>query len=394
MFSDDERRDIDAAFSTAKGIKEQIDTIKADEKMLAELSGFDAGYSPDSPAKFASLPSAVQQPKGTVGERFANNAAIKSWMNEVAPTGQVPKSARVQSPAVQFGGMKDIISTGTGWTTQSLGIADTAAVTTDNVLRSLVSSGTTDADLIEYVRIGSWTNNAAVVPEAAGVQPFATGAGQVEGLKPQSNLVLDPTTAKVVTIAHWLPITKRALSSPAQVASIIDSYLRAGLDEELENEIANGSGTGDHFEGILNTSGTTAQPWVTDILTTTREAKTKVRTVGHSTPTAFVFNPQDNEKFDLLKNTSGEFYFGPPTSASVQTLWGVPRYESEAIPAGTGVVADWRQAMLWDREQASIQFSDSHEDFFVRNLVAALAELRAGFSVIRPSAFVEIDLTA
>jgi len=38
--------------------------------------------------------------------------------------------------------------------------------------------------------------------------------------------------------------------------------------------------------------------------------------------------------------------------------------------------------------------SDSHSDFFVRNLVAILGELRAAFAVIRPSAFVEVDLTA
>ena len=38
--------------------------------------------------------------------------------------------------------------------------------------------------------------------------------------------------------------------------------------------------------------------------------------------------------------------------------------------------------------------SDSHEDYFVRNLVAVLAEMRAAFGVIRPKAFVSIDLTA
>jgi HK97 family phage major capsid protein len=52
------------------------------------------------------------------------------------------------------------------------------------------------------------------------------------------------------------------------------------------------------------------------------------------------------------------------------------------------------QAVLWDREQAAVQVSDSHADFFVRNLVAILAEMRAAFGVIRPKAFVVIDLTA
>lgn len=37
--------------------------------------------------------------------------------------------------------------------------------------------------------------------------------------------------------------------------------------------------------------------------------------------------------------------------------------------------------------------TDSHLDFFVRNLVAILAEMRAAFGVVQPNAFVEIDLT-
>ena len=61
---------------------------------------------------------------------------------------------------------------------------------------------------------------------------------------------------------------------------------------------------------------------------------------------------------------------------------------------GYGVVADWRRAVLLDREQTQILVSDSHSDFFVRNLIAILAELRAAFFVLRPSAFVSADLTA
>jgi HK97 family phage major capsid protein len=76
------------------------------------------------------------------------------------------------------------------------------------------------------------------------------------------------------------------------------------------------------------------------------------------------------------------------------SLWGLPRVESEYVPAGTGIVADWRSAVLLDREQSSIQVSDSHADFFVRNLVAFLAELRAAFFVRRPTAFCTFDVAA
>jgi HK97 family phage major capsid protein len=67
--------------------------------------------------------------------------------------------------------------------------------------------------------------------------------------------------------------------------------------------------------------------------------------------------------------------------------------ESENKTAGYAIVADWRLAALWDRQQATISMSNSHSDFFIRNLVAILAEMRAAFGVIRPAAFIEVDLT-
>ncbi len=38
--------------------------------------------------------------------------------------------------------------------------------------------------------------------------------------------------------------------------------------------------------------------------------------------------------------------------------------------------------------------TDSHADFFIRNLVAILAEERVAFAVTRPTAFVNVDISA
>ena len=66
----------------------------------------------------------------------------------------------------------------------------------------------------------------------------------------------------------------------------------------------------------------------------------------------------------------------------------------EAVTEGVGYVGDFRKCVLWDREQASIRTSDSHANFFIQNLVAILAEMRAAFGIVQPNALVEIDLTA
>ena len=73
---------------------------------------------------------------------------------------------------------------------------------------------------------------------------------------------------------------------------------------------------------------------------------------------------------------------------------GHPRVESEAVPVGTAITAAFDRGIIWDREQATVAVSDSHADFFIRNLVAILAELRLAFGIFRPSAFCIIDLAA
>jgi HK97 family phage major capsid protein len=54
------------------------------------------------------------------------------------------------------------------------------------------------------------------------------------------------------------------------------------------------------------------------------------------------------------------------------------------IVSGTGLVGDFTKAMLFDRQSVSV---GTINDMFVRNQVAVLAELRATFAVVRPTAF-------
>lgn len=401
-FSGEEAETVKKALEDARDLKAQIkDRTDSDAGIKAALAEFAAEMVDEKPEPTPGRPGRGK----TLGEQFTESDEFKSWMKAVAPNGRIPDSAKgLVSPAVQF---KDLIT----------GVSDTsggAMVPTDYTgivellgrrpltIRDIISARQTGSDLVEYVRQVTRTNNAAPVPEAVSelaVGEDAGGAiGTVDateaGTKPKSIFTFEKVTAAVKTIAHWVPATKRALSDVAQLRGLIDQELRDGLEEELEDQVMEGDGTGENFTGIGNTSGVQAQAWDTNILTTTRKAKTKVRTVGRAVASAYVLNPADWETIDLLQDNEARYYAGGPFNTMTPRLWGLPVVESEAVTAGVGYVGDFRKAVLWDREQASIQVSDSHADFFVRNLVAILAELRAAFGVLRPTAFVEIDLTA
>lgn len=411
----EERGVIEGKLAEAGALKKDVAVEKALAGFEGEIEALDtkAGSTIDGANKGA-------RKSGSLGRVFTEAEAITEWTKAAAPAGQFPEKGRVQSPAIAFNGLKafgyhegtgrpratlpagskaliigdDDTSAGALIEDDFLGLVDPDPYARPLNLLDVVTRGTTGSDTVEYVRVDTVVNAAAPTPEAtdAGVlishDPVSgTVTDAAGGLKPESTITLEKLTAPVRQIAHWLPATKRALSDAAQIRTLIDNFLRYGLFEELEDQIINGDGTGENFTGILNITGVQSQIFSTDILETSRLAKTKVRVGGRATANAYLLHPNDAEVLDLTKDLQGRFYYGGPTMDGAQPLWRLPVVETEAIAAGTGIVGDFRRAVIWDREQAAVSISDSHADFFIRNLVAILAELRAAFGVFRPAAF-------
>jgi len=347
----------------------------------------------------------IEQPaspdRRTVAERFLASDEWRSWFAANAPGGVVSNGLRVNSPPVPFKSLFPVkpratIVTGGGSTlggafivADDTGIYDNGGLYRPLTIRDVITIGQTESDTVDYVRATAITNSAAGVAEADSTTPTDT-----TGLVPESAIAWERVQATVQEIAHWIPATKRALGDASQVRTLIDEFLRYGLAEELEDQIIDGSG-GNDLTGISNTSGIQSQAYDTDLLTTARKAKTLVRTNGRGIANAYLMHPNDWEAFDLLTNdTQGNFYFGGPREMAAPRLWGLPVVESEACTEGTAYVANFRTVTLWDRQQAQIQMSDGVENFFLKGLVAVLANMRAALGVIRPTAIVEVTLTS
>lgn len=413
-FNDAERAQVTELVKKAQDAKARLEQAKGDAAVRSAIADLGDGIGMNEKAEKIS-PAGLIVPDGrkTVAQHYLESAEYQELLAS-APGGVFQKNHRVQSRPV---GYEQLLAPRGGQKALVTGLSDTsggALVQNDwrglqvgldafqrpLTLRDLVTSGSTTSDTVEYARIASVTNSAAPVAEAtssagptvvSGTLTYNTGGGY----KPESGLTTVKVTTPVRTIAHWIPITKRALSDAAQMATLIDNFLGYGLEEELEDQMISGDGSGENLEGLSNVSGIQAQAYdAGGLLATLRKAKTKVRTVGRSIPNGYVINPADLEAVDLLVDNENRYYFGGPAAAgSAPTLWGLPIVESEAVAAGTAYVGDFRKAVLWDRQQATITTTDSHADYFVRNLVAILAELRAAFGVLQPNAFVEIDLT-
>lgn len=341
----------------------------------------------------------------SLGDLFVNDPEIKNYFQRIAPHGVINDKVHVQTPAIPMHGkslLPYLIAAQIGGKSALSSLSSKALVTGASatsagaliqrdllrlldlpwrplVLRDLVTNGSTESDTIEYPVVSSYTNAAAPTAEA-------TASSGSSGTKPESALALTKNSTTVKTIAHWIPASKRALSDAGQMRTLIDNFLMMGLAQVTEDQMVAGDGTGENLLGILNTPGISVQAFATDNLTTTRKMRTVVRLTGRATPTAYAMNPLDWEGLDLLQNNEGNYFFGGPTVIGNPRLWGLPVVEAEAVPALSPLCGDFRQAVVWDREQANISATDSHSDFFVRNLVAILAELRLAFGILRPGA--------
>ena len=154
-----------------------------------------------------------------------------------------------------------------------------------------------------------------------------------------------------------------------------------------------GSGSGENFTGILNSGISTVGSAGTDIDAIVDAIRT-VRVTGRRRPNALVIHPNDwySAGFLTAKDSSGKYLISDPAASvdQLNQLWGLRVVVSEGVTENTALVGDFRQAVLWEREGVNVMVSDQHSDFFVRNLLAILAEMRAAFGVLDPQAFCSV----
>lgn len=337
----------------------------------------------------------------TVGDAITSFPAFKAWREQIAPEGkemvasyQFGRSPNIPLKEVGLGDVsfKDLVmsvptSAGGALVRRDYGPWPIDLPLRTPSIRDVITILQTSSNLIEYVRVNSLTRAAAIVPEA-------TSATDDNALKPKASMSLAVVQAPVKTIAVIMQATRTILADVPQLQSMMSAFMRTDIDLALEEEIISGPGGANHFDGLENVPNLTPQPFDTDMLTTTRKARTKASIVGRARSTAFLLNSYDWESLDLTKDAENRYYFGGPLAMGQKMLWGLPVIDSEVIPQGTGYSGDLKQLVVWDRQDPNVYMTDSNRDHFERNIIDILYEGRWAFGVLRPPAVVKIDLHA
>lgn len=249
-------------------------------------------------------------------------------------------------------------------------------------IRDLVMPGQTSSSSIEYVKETGFTNNAAPVAETT--------------TKPYSDLTFDMTSAPVRTIAHLFKASRQILDDAPALRSYIDGRARYGLRFAEENQLLNGSGTGQNIHGLVPqaTAFNPVDVGLTDPtgIDTLRLAILQV-VLAEYPATAFVLNPIDWAAIELTKDAGGNYIIGNPQGSLTPTLWNLPVVSTQAMAAGEFLTGAFSfAAQIFDRMEIEVLLSSENVDDFEKNMFTIRAEERLAFAVYRPESFVTGDI--
>ena len=118
------------------------------------------------------------------------------------------------------------------------------------------------------------TNNAG--PQRDSASPLAAIEGQT---KPESAITFTLATTPVVTLAHFIPVSKQVIADSPMLEAYINGRLSYGLALKEETQILKGLGTGGEYSGIQTnaTAYVPESPQLTNELDILRDAITQAQ---------------------------------------------------------------------------------------------------------------------
>lgn len=326
----------------------------------------------------------------SVGTEVVENPEYRAWA-ESGHGGRMPEIELTRSLASEFRTLLD--STTDGGSPGLLLDPGVPIAPTPRQMRFFLR------DVIPVTQTGL-----SSVPYIRELNPATTEAGATavaEGTdKPEVVMTWEEDDAPVRKIAAWIPATMEILQDAPTLRGYINTRLAYMLRVREEAQMINGVGTAPHLKGILQFSGVqTAGATNADPFADWASAIGKVENVDGDV-NGIACNPTDWWTTVALRRSTffdgGAANAGAPFGAGPDTAWGRPVIRTRALSTLTSIVGDWTGAQIFDRMQTTIRQSDSHDDYFVKNKVAILAEERVALAVPRPDFFVNttIDITA
>ena len=248
-------------------------------------------------------------------------------------------------------------------------------------IRQIVPVGTTNSDLIRYVKESAYTQGAA-----------ATAEGSALG---QTDFNLTASTAPVETIGTYLRLSRQMMEDTEQLSSYISARVPSKLMAVEDDQLLGGNGTAPNLEGLRNSAtvwstgasgfgaADFANPQQFDVLITALNQVAK----ANYTSDGILLHPTDFHKILALKDSDNRYLKDQVYQGLQPTFMGVPVRISTAMAEGEFIVGNFSQAaQIWQRENISVEFFEQDSDNVQKNFITVRVQERLGFTTYLPNA--------
>jgi HK97 family phage major capsid protein len=194
-----------------------------------------------------------------------------------------------------------------------------------------------------------------------------------------------------------VPVSDELLEDAVAIRQYVNGRLSLFVRIEEERQLLRGAG-GNDLVGIFGRSISTTNAGTTNADRIFRAAG--VRGSAFLDADLVVMHPTNWTTSRLQQDGAGQYFGGgewggqygsgsnaQTNSFSSSPYWNMNVFVSAVVGAGTALVGSTQAAAVWRRGGLNVSASDSHNDFFVRDLHMLRAEERLALAVYRPSAF-------
>ena len=223
--------------------------------------------------------------------------------------------------------------------------------TTPQNLRQIIPVGSTNSDVIKYVKESGYSNGAAAAAEGATLA--------------QSDFDMTATDANVRKIGTYLRISDEMLADTPQITSYLSARVPAKLMEIEDDQILGGNGSAPNLDGFYNSSSdfdVSSNGKFYQSVESANEFDVLVAALNQLQISNYkadyiMLNPTDFHKILLLKDSTNNYLKDQVYQGLQPNFLGVPIAVNNEVNPGTFFVGNFGQAaQLWVRDNVSVEF--------------------------------------
>ena len=251
-------------------------------------------------------------------------------------------------------------------------------------IRSLLPTGSTNAQTISFVKEANPENGAAAVAEGSTLA--------------KSDIDLTETTVKLEKIGTFLRITEEMMNDIPALSSFLSARIPQRILAAEDNEILNGDGSTPNLDGLF-TDGTAFVTGSGGAFYQAVESANEYDVLiaglnqlqlANYKANVILLNPTDLHKIVLLKSTANEYLKNQIYQGLQPSIAGVPIVTNTAVTAGKFLMMDSNSAtQFWVRQNLAVEFSKDDSTNFRDGFITVRATERVALTNYEPKAIVQ-----